>query len=272
MNLSEDRSWAKAYHISFSDITEGTAFAQRNLNQASELFQFLEVFAESLKSPAPQVTGSLFVKRYCLLIAGAMHSFIRRREAVDLTPERIKLVWLENTLRFVIDNSEVPSFQTGLQDEDETRERYFDHVFAEQAGPMLKQIAQITRIDEATLWGNLSFSLAYWKNDWLQSSSLTEPERERIEKDYSELTETFRRKRFPDMSFNPLMSVFRNVENPLEPAKPIMVRSKCCLYYCLSETAKHCYTCPRITDDKRIENYGEIHGITKTKETVKVSK
>ncbi|MFD0682094.1 MULTISPECIES: hypothetical protein [unclassified Paenibacillus] len=258
MNITEHRSWAPAYRIFFSEKTEGTQFAQKNLDQDAELLIFLDEFANALQSPALQVTGSLFIKRYSSLIVGAMHGFIRNREVIDLTPERVILVWKDTTLQFVIDPVEFPSFLNGLTEE-EQRERYFDHVFADQAGTMLRRVAELTRIDIDTLWGNLSYSLAYWIQEWLKSDSLTEAERKRIIDDYSELVGNFRQERFPNLPENPIISNFRIVDNPLDTHKPISVRSKCCLYYCLPSSSKYCYTCPRITDEKRIEYYGEIH-------------
>ncbi|NOU97304.1 hypothetical protein GC093_29350 [Paenibacillus sp. LMG 31456] len=263
MNITEHRSWASAYRIFFSEKTEGITFSQKDLDQDSALLLFLNEFANDLQSPALQVTGSLFIKRYCSLIVGAMYGYIRNREAIDLTPNGVTLVWKDKTLQFVIDSLESPSFLSGLTEE-EQKERYFDHVFADQAETMLRRVAQLTGIDIDTLWGTLSYSLAYWIQEWLKSSSLSEAERKRIEDDYSEILGTFRQERFPNMLTNPVTGGFRSVDNPLDTHKPISVRSKCCLYYCLPSSSKYCYTCPRITDEKRIEYYGEIHEIRTT--------
>lgn len=259
MCATERCPWAAIYRFSFTESKEGIRFKLTDLENDERLLSFLGAFGESVQSPALQVTGSLFVKRYGLFVCGAMHCYMRCREAVDLSPERVQFVWSANGLQFAVESAEEPEFLRGLTDDAESRTRYFDHVFADQACRVLRRVAQVTRINEGTLWGNLSYGLAYWKNEWLQEAALSDAERGRIEDDFRELLVSFRLQRFPHLQANPLTTAFRSVSNPHAPGKPIMVRSKCCLNYCLPGGDRYCYTCPRITDEKRIDKYIEAH-------------
>lgn len=259
MCASERCLWAAVYRFSFTESMEGIRFKLSELENDERLLSFLGAFGESIQSPALQVTGSLLVKQYGLLVSGAMHGYMRCREAVDLSPDRVQFVLSAKGLQFAVQSAEEPDFLRGRADNAEARTLYFDHVFADQACRVVWRVAQVTRIDAGTLWGNLSYGLAYWKNEWLQETALSEAERGRIEDDFHELYGSFRPQRFPQLQANPLTTAFRSVSNPYAPEKPIMVRTKCCLNYCLPGGDRYCYTCPRITDDKRIDKAHEAH-------------
>lgn len=263
MHTNNSRTWAEAYHIRFTNLeeAEGQVLAMKDLEDDAKLLSILSRFAESIQSPALQVTGSLFLKRYGLLIAGALHGFIRQRDAIDLSRDNITMVWKEPALKFLVKNAEEPAFLRGMRDDRERRARFFDHLFAEQAVPMLHRLAQVTGIREHTLWGTLSYSIAYWKKHWLQSGGISSEERLRVEDDFNELYGCAGGSRFPGKEANPLARDFRAVDNPWEESDPVLVRSDCCLYYCLpGKKEGHCYTCPKISDDNRLNKYALTHG------------
>ncbi|OXM84185.1 IucA/IucC family C-terminal-domain containing protein [Paenibacillus rigui] len=259
MHPIHDRTWAAAYHILFDEAGEGCVLEQKELQQDAALLAMLGRFAESVQSPALQVTGSLFIKRYALLIAGALHGFIRNQVALDVSLDRMKLVWKEPVLQFVVESEEQPACVIGIEDEKERRSSYFRHLFADQVVPMLSRVSQVTKIDEDTLWGTVSYSLAYWKEQWL-NSELTAGERAHIETCFAELMDADGKTQFAGKDMNPLTAAFRRVNNPWDD-KTVLVRSKCCLFYCLpGKKEGHCYTCPKISDELRLDKYAQAHG------------
>ncbi|TDF95961.1 hypothetical protein [Paenibacillus piri] len=252
-------AWAARYGISFTEPEAGTVLALRDLMNDDAFFPFIHSFADDLSAPALQVAGSLFFKRYCLIIAGALHGYIHCRKAIDLSPELVKLVWNDNALRLAAARAEEPSWLGGLQGDERRRTVYFDRLIADQVCPMLRRVVELTRAGEDTLWATLSYSLAYWKNEWLHNDALTEADRGRIEDDFAELLGTFSQERYPGLDRFPLITDFRQADNTLDPEKPILIRAKCCLFYCLPGKDRHCYTCPRITEEMRMKRYSEVH-------------
>ncbi|MDQ0889040.1 ferric iron reductase protein FhuF [Paenibacillus sp. V4I9] len=64
---------------------------------------------------------------------------------------------------------------------------------------------------------------------------------------------------FGEKAENPLICRFRQVKIPMHDDRHILLREKCCLNYCLPGGDRYCYTCPLITDERRIEKYLAAH-------------
>ncbi|ASA21748.1 (2Fe-2S)-binding protein [Paenibacillus donghaensis] len=55
---------------------------------------------------------------------------------------------------------------------------------------------------------------------------------------------------------NPFNVVIRRIEAIDDPAKKVMMRNRCCLYYRI-EGGQYCYNCPRLKEAERAERRTE---------------
>ncbi|WP_127530955.1 hypothetical protein [Paenibacillus kobensis] len=52
---------------------------------------------------------------------------------------------------------------------------------------------------------------------------------------------------------------FRGIDDPLQEGRQIFIRRTCCLNYRLSEEDKYGYTCPLISDERRLDKFMKSH-------------
>lgn len=246
------------HNIFFSDDRSGLCLPAVDIRDKAKLGHFINEFAKAIFSPKLQVTGSLFVKRYSTLIVGAWYSFIHFDCGLDLSLPNVSLLMKESTISYGLANGDEPQAVALAGSHKERRAQYVQHLMMENASILFAQIISLTGIDAATLWATLSYLLAYWKESWLRAAA-SPALQEKIEEDCAYLVEEAKAEWFGNKSPNPLIHIFKKVENPLLPVEPILIRDKCCLNYCLPGDDRYCYTCPRINDKRRIAKYIAAH-------------
>jgi ferric iron reductase protein FhuF len=229
---------------------KGHSYATNKLTVEQQLADF----AIHIQSAKHQVTGSLWVKRYSSLAAGCLYAFSHADYALDITPSSVRVTLTEKgLLQFdLLENGE-PGFPESTLSRERKRELYYQHIFMDHIGPLFQEVQRLTAIDMGTLWSTLSYLLAYWVRIWKKVAS-SETLRARIQEDYEALLE----------QVEALSAQFRTVSSPLAKEEPILIRNKCCLNYCLPGEDRYCYTCPRITDERRMEKYLAAHGVPVT--------
>lgn len=246
------------FHEMLAVLDQQYRITIRNDSGASPDIHILEEslasLAEHMQSPHQRVTGSLWVKRYCSLFAGALYAFSHSDYALDVTMSHVRVTMNgKGLLQFELLHADEPVLSDATLSRERKRELYYQKVVNEHMRPLFQEVNRLTGIDEATLWSTLSYLLAYWVPRWQEETSSTLL-RERIREDYEFLTE----------SVESITSHFRSVASPLPQEEPILIRNKCCLNYCLPGEDRYCYTCPRITDERRMDKYLVAHGIQPT--------
>lgn len=234
----------------------GTPESGACLEHEIEFVYLMNNFGDFIKSPAIKVTGSLFAKRYCTLISGAIHTFLHHQYGIDLSLPNIRVVLKEDGLHYRIGDSREPHQLQQSQSHEQRREIYFQHLFSDNVCRVFEQIVRNTGILESNLWATLSYLLEYWKEVWIQQAQ-SQRVRERIEEDYRFMMEEAHHLWFQEI--NPLMYTFSKVKVPGNHDRHILLREKCCLNYCLPGEDRYCYTCPLITNERRIEKYLAVH-------------
>lgn len=228
------------------------------LEHETEFVQLMEDFGELMESPARKVTGSLFAKRYCSLIAGAVYTYMHHQHGLNLSLSNVRVVLKGGGLDFWIEDSGEFHQLQQPQSREQRRELYFRHLFSDNVCRVFERVVMNTGIQESNLWATLSYLLTYWKEIWInQAQSMCL--REQIEEDYRFMMEEANHLWFREKKVNPLIHNFRQVKIPFYNDQHILLREKCCLNYCLSGGDRYCYTCPLITDERRIEKYLAVH-------------
>ncbi|WP_219641421.1 IucA/IucC family C-terminal-domain containing protein [Cohnella sp. CFH 77786] len=218
----------------------------------------LERFGAYIRSPNLKVTGSIWIKHYSPLVVGALYAWIHHSYGMDVSWSNMKIALDEEGLHFHVSDPRPLAELDSAGSEEERTELYLRHLFAVNVTPVVNMAVRYTRIQEPHLWATLSYSMAYWKEVWMREAKTGE-DRRRIEDVYRRMTAPGKAAWFPDKEANPLLPGFRSIGDPLHEGRRIMVRDKCCLNYCLPGEDRYCYTCPLITDERRIEKYLAVH-------------
>jgi len=234
---------------------EGLRFDGSLLSNEEALNDFLSAFATAINSPRKEVTGSLFIKRYVSLIAGAIHAFSLYNRCLDLSLDHIYLVLQKDKLLAVLEYEDAPEIICQTNDRAEQRKLLIHHMYHTNIKPMWSAIIHATGISGTTLWATLSYLVAYWKEEDLRTTESAEL-RAQIEEDYRFFANQAWVDSFADCPINPIYSFFKKVD--IE-GDTIALRAKCCLLHCLPGEDRHCYTCPRITEEERVRKYKALH-------------
>ncbi|MDQ6421971.1 (2Fe-2S)-binding protein [Paenibacillus sp. LHD-117] len=240
-----------------ADANEQTA--ERTTLSAGEQFdRLLKHFGAALNTSDRRVIGSLFIKRYGALIAGALYLWTHRRIGLDVSPKNVRVATNGIGLTYHILAPIEYGPLLAVQDTNRKNELYIGHLLSEGIYPVFAEIVRHTGIGESNLWATLSYTFAYWKREWIREA-VSQQNRDDIESVYQVMTEHFQPEWFPRKYKNPIISRFRCVDDPLHDGQQILLRAKCCLNYRLPGEDRYCYTCPLITDERRIEKYVAAH-------------
>ncbi|MFC0211686.1 IucA/IucC family C-terminal-domain containing protein [Paenibacillus chartarius] len=230
-----------------------------------EIFRMLDAFGHAIRSPERKVTGSLFIKRYSALAAGALYAWIHHGCGLDVSLNRLAVtVEASGALRFHIADACVHEDCTAdgerlwTEEEAGRTEAYLVSVFTTNVVPVFDSVIRYSDIPSSTLWSTLSYLFIYWKRKWLEQASSVAM-RMRIEEVYGCLMSPVNTSFFDGCPVNPLTPSFRTIEDPLHSGCTIMLRSKCCMNYRLPGEDRYCYTCPAISDERKIEKYLAAH-------------
>lgn len=255
MSIFLDPLLQSRYNIHFQNSesvpSDGIVLMGQDLVRNESLLPFLDAFSEAILSSRGEVTGSLFIKRYVSIIAGAVYAFTYHNHCLDLSLQNMKLVLKKDKLICVVQNTDEPDITSQAESREERRKQLLHHLYHTNIKKVWSAIIPATSINGATLWATLSYLFAYWKEaDQLRIES---PELlARMEEDYRFIAEHAWDESFTDCPVNPVFSKFDEVD--IEGEK-ILVRAKCCLQFCLPGEKRYCYTCPRITEEERLLKY-----------------
>lgn len=246
------------FNISFETCTNKEEKESIALDSEEQFVYLLKRFGESLNTSNMSVIGSLFIKRYGALIAGGLYLWSHHRIGIDMSVEKVKITIGGSGLHFHIADPVEYTPLKSVHDMDRKNDLYIGHLLSENVQPVFAKTVHYTGIRESNLWANLSYMLAYWKKEWIKQAESSE-NRSHIENVYRAITEQFHPDWFPGKTVNPIISRFRSAADPLHEGQHILIRDKCCLNYRLPGEDRYCYTCPIISDEKRIEKYLAAH-------------
>lgn len=212
---------------------------------------FLREVGAHLQSPSLIVTASIFFKRFLALISGALFSMTHHSCALNVSLHNIRLVADDDWKMpgFFLSTAEIP-IVSGT-DREAWREQVVRHIFRDTVKPLIHALASHTRINPNILWAHAAYIVHYYYQLWL-SEAKTAAEREQIEADFRYMVEQAEPAIFGLRDKNPLNTSFSIVPHPTDEHHEIRIRKQCCLAYRLPG-GKCCYTCPKLDQEKRIE-------------------
>ncbi|CAM4007341.1 (2Fe-2S)-binding protein [Paenibacillus alkaliterrae] len=246
------------FNISFEACTNKEAKESITLDSEEQFVYLLKRFGEGLNTSNRGVIGSLFIKRYGALIAGGLYLWTHHQIGFDMSVEKVKITVNGSGLNFHIADAVTFNPLKSVHEPKQKNDMYIGHLLSENVNPVFAKTVYHTGIRESNLWATLSYLLAYWKKEWIRSAESSEI-RSNIENAFRVMTEQYNPEWFPGKAANPIISRFRSIDDPLHEGQHILLREKCCLNYRLPGEDRYCYTCPLISDEKRIEKYLAAH-------------
>lgn len=246
------------FNISFGACTNKEEIESIALDSEEQFAYLLKRFGESLNTSDRSVVGSLFIKRYGSLIAGGLYLWTHHHIGIDMSVEKVKITVNDSGLNFhIADYAEFEPLKSA-DDPKRKNDLYIGHLLSENVHPVFAKTMNLTGIRESNLWATFSYLLAYWKKEWIRQAKSSES-RSTIDNVYHAMTEQYVSEWFPGKASNPIIKRFRSIDDPLHEGQHILLRAKCCLNYRLPGEDRYCYTCPLISDEKRIEKYLAAH-------------
>ncbi|GAA0383761.1 IucA/IucC family C-terminal-domain containing protein [Paenibacillus motobuensis] len=247
------------YHMFHADSahisSEALIIHGVDLLHPEALEEFLSAFGQAIQSPRKEVTGSIFMKRYVSVIAGALYAFSYYDRCLDISLEQLRIVLQKDKLHFLLAiEEELPGISM-IPEREERRRLLLQHMYHTNMKPVWSAIIQATGIGGSTLWATLSYLVAYWKQEDIDKLETAEARR-CLEEDYRYFTDYAWIDSFADCPINPIFSRFKSVEID---DHSVLVRAKCCLQHCLPGDDRHCYTCPHISEENRTRKYRNHH-------------
>lgn len=244
------------FHADSSHISSEALIIQGvDLLHPEILEAFLSAFGQAIQSSRKEVTGSIFMKRYVSLIAGALYAFSYCNRCLDISLEQLKIVLMKDKLHFLLAlDEELPSISV-IPEREERRRLLLQHMYHSNMKPVWSAIIHATGIGGSTLWATLSYLVAYWKQEDILKLE-TDEAKQRVEEDYRYFTNHAWIDSFADCPINPIFSRFKSVQID---DHSVLVRAKCCLQHCLPGADRHCYTCPHINEENRTRKYRAHH-------------
>lgn len=217
----------------------GKAFMTRTFSDAG-LLAIRDVF----QAPDLKVTASLFIKRYCAYI-GILEGMSRRNIGLSLSLSDLSFVCSETTVAVytpVFPVKECPREERGIW-----RERFLTGLFRDHVAIMIDALARETKLSASIMWGHVAFYVHVMYRKWIQEEK-NEAVRERLVADFQYLLAA-PPELFGSQINNPLQMSFCKMKTA---DKEILLRRTCCLNY-KAGTKGACYTCPRLTEQERIQ-------------------
>ncbi|MFC5470278.1 IucA/IucC family C-terminal-domain containing protein [Cohnella suwonensis] len=209
-------------------------------------------FGDQLNSSDGKAIGTLFVKRYSPLFAGAVYAWLFHGHPFDLSPSNVQPAMNGALFKYYLLDALPLEGISSLADDGEKDEAYMHHVIDGHARPLVGAVARLTGVPELSLWRTVAYSMAYWQQEWLLESG-SEAIKGRIGSWFLKLTSRESKAWLPEYAVNPLSCQFREVDDPTQEGRKILIRKVCCLNYRVFGKERYCSTCPLISEERRLE-------------------
>ncbi|MCT8137083.1 (2Fe-2S)-binding protein [Anaerobacillus sp. CMMVII] len=211
--------------------------------------EFFNIYGRKLKANNPDVVATYFCSAYGWLLSGFHYILSFSDTSLNLSLSNIELqVYYDEEhnycgicFRLLDTHGVFVSDRHGALEE-----LYSNHVV-----PLLNLFHQATNVRIKDLYGQLANGL-YHGHDKSLAIALSSEEIKKVEVDFSFVTKELKPSIF-NLTKNPLDINFRMIDSPYEDDKLIRMRPSCCLYYQTEGATAKCYSCPRMSDEERVE-------------------
>lgn len=206
----------------------------------------LRTIQSMFRAPDVKTAASLFMKRYSVYIAVLEAMSCRNAEA------RLSLSQMSFSCSSTYIFTYAPMLFTkrSKQSRDAWRERLLQGLFQEHLSVMITSFERETGFSSSVMWSHIAYYIHTMYEGWIREE--TDPLiQERIRDDFAYLRD-LPANWFGTRVQNPLCVSFSCMKHPIED-KSVLIRKTCCLNYKTGSSKGPCYTCPRLSEQERLE-------------------
>jgi ferric iron reductase protein FhuF len=134
-------------------------------------------------------------------------------------------------------------------DRDSWCKKTLDTFYTDNVTPFIQILSSLTQMNAIPLWGQIVNALYAQKEEDLAEAP-DEESRNRIIYHFKMLTHGVKASAF-GLRKNPFDIELNFTQHPNDPAHKMLVKTACCLAYCLDSEFGNCYDCPRLKEKDR---------------------
>ncbi|MEG6589638.1 hypothetical protein [Paenibacillus barengoltzii] len=230
--------------------------AERLLDRG-QLVAFLEIYQEKIKGLDLQVSATYFASSWRVVCA-ALHYMVSVTSGklhFSLDNLTLQLVMVNGFpwVYFVLNDKAEQPWPTIDRHSWQTRE--LTRFYGEVLRPVMENMAAVTKLPVAQLWGQLPQGVQYYVHA-IAGRLEEEDSRSQLLKEYEGVKE------LPAEAFGLKRNPYRVKEvlldDPYRPGEKSPMKPTCCLAYRTDTGIGYCYGCPKLSKSEREAKYEEI--------------
>lgn len=224
-------------------------YSTENLVDAAKLPLIIGQQSAQLGEPPGYVVGTLFAKRYSVLIMGLAASISLFDTPLSLRPGALRFRLTDaGTMRYEAERAASGEFPVNDMEARQARLIEYQELLLEHLRKVFGAVSGYTGAKEKVMWSLVAHNLHTLYGRLHRHRELWVPEKRGliISQDYNTLLQPER----PDE----LSMRFRRYEHPQWQSPPFYLRTHCCLAYQIRvgpDAGEYCSTCPRLSSEER---------------------
>ncbi|GGD55599.1 hypothetical protein [Paenibacillus nasutitermitis] len=207
----------------------------------------IDTYSKLIKARERSAAAAFFTT-WLAGVCGAMQYMLYRGDKmlldVSLSNLSVQLYKGDHYPLFSFKINEKRFNQVPLVDHDDGYKKLLDSFYREQVTPVIQLLSQLASIHVTALWGQIVYALQAQMEEELAAAS-GEESRTWINNTYKLLIHDVDASAF-GLRNNPFNRKPAYIEHPTIPNQRMLMKTACCLAYCLEGDFGYCYTCPRL--------------------------
>lgn len=224
-------------------------YSTEDLLDAAKLPLIIGQQSAQLGEPAEYVVGTLFAKRYSVLIMGLAASISLFDTPLSLRPGALRFRLTDaGTMRYEAERAASGEFPVNDMTARQARLVRYQELLLEHLRQIFGAVSGYTGAKEKVMWSLVAHNLHTLYGRLHAHKELWDSEKrgQVISQDYKTLLQPEK----PDA----LSMQFRRYEHPQQQSPPFYLRTHCCLAYLVKtgpKAGEYCSTCPRLSPEER---------------------
>ncbi|OMF25383.1 hypothetical protein [Paenibacillus peoriae] len=223
-----------------------------DLLKVENMNHLIDTYGTLIKAKERSAAAAFFISWYAG-VCGAMQHMLYQGNVLlldlSLSNLSVQLYVVDGYPLFSFKINEVRFNQISIMDWDEGEKKSLDSFYREQVTPIIQLLSQLAPINAIPLWGQIVNALYAQMEEELAEAS-DEESRTRIISFFKLLTHDVDASAF-GLRNNPFNIKPNFIEHPNIPDQKMLVKTACCLAYCLDREFGYCYACPRLKEKDR---------------------
>ncbi|AJS58245.1 hypothetical protein [Paenibacillus sp. IHBB 10380] len=223
-----------------------------DLLKVENMKHLIDTYGTLIKARERSTAAAFFISWYAG-VCGAMQYMLYRGDELlldlSLSNLSVQLYAGDHYPLFSFKINEARFSQVPIMDRDDGYKKSLDSFYREQVTPVIQILSQLAQINVIPLWGQIVNALyAQMEEELIEASD--EKSRTRIIYYFKLLTHDVDASAFA-LRKNPFDIKPNFIQHPNIPDQKMLMKTACCLAYCLDSEFGYCYACPRLKEKDR---------------------